>query len=151
MIAVNAKPTQKPPAKRSQVRRGRANLARLRRVTDREIRATSPPELANLPDDFWEAARIVEPAIKQPLSLRVDADVLDWFKTQGPQYQSRIKCADLLRPVELTNRSNPVSQIDGRVVAPSVCIHSTSRNRPTSVSRVVNAAHAASRISNSLA
>jgi uncharacterized protein (DUF4415 family) len=27
---------------------------------------------------------------KQPISLRVDADVLDWFKAQGPRYQSRI-------------------------------------------------------------
>lgn len=24
------------------------------------------------------------------ISLRVDADVLDWFKTQGPRYQSRL-------------------------------------------------------------
>jgi len=35
-------------------------------------------------------AQIVEPVAKQPISLRVDADVLDWFKAQGPRYQSRI-------------------------------------------------------------
>lgn len=59
-------------------------------MSDREIERTSPPELADLPDDFWADAQVVEPARKQPISLRVDADVLEWFKTQGPRYQSRI-------------------------------------------------------------
>ena len=90
MIAVNAKRTGKPPARSKQALRGRADIGRLRDISEREIHATSPPELANLPDDFWDAATIVEPAPKQPISLRVDADVLRWFKTQGPKYQSRI-------------------------------------------------------------
>ena len=90
MIAVSAKRTRKPPARSRQVLRGRADIGRLREVSEREIHATSPPELANLPDDFWDTATIVEPAPKQPISLRVDADVLQWFKTQGPRYQSRI-------------------------------------------------------------
>jgi uncharacterized protein (DUF4415 family) len=59
-------------------------------MSDSAIRATSPRELADLPDDFWAEASVVEPATKQPISLRVDADVLDWFRTQGPRYQSRI-------------------------------------------------------------
>lgn len=87
---MNAKRTKKPPAQRSGIRRGRANLARLRRVSEREIQATSPPELADLPEAFWDEAKIVEPTPKQPISLRVDVDVLDWFKTQGPRYQSRM-------------------------------------------------------------
>lgn len=70
--------------------RGRADLTRLRRMSEREIQATSPSELADLPEDFWEDATVVEPTTKQPISLRVDADVLQWFKTQGPRYQSRI-------------------------------------------------------------
>jgi uncharacterized protein (DUF4415 family) len=59
-------------------------------MSEREIQATSPPDLADLPDDFWSEATVVEPALKQPISLRVDADVLEWFKSQGPRYQSRI-------------------------------------------------------------
>ena len=42
---------------------------------------------------FWRGlatAVVVEPGTKQPISLRVDVDVLDWFKAQGPRYQSRI-------------------------------------------------------------
>lgn len=59
-------------------------------MTEREIKATSPSELADLPDDFWDDATVVEPVAKRPISLRVDSDVLEWFKTQGPRYQSRI-------------------------------------------------------------
>ena len=70
--------------------RGRVDLVRLRRTSEREIQATSPRELADLPDDFWDQATVVEPIAKQPISLRVDSDVLAWFKTQGPRYQSRI-------------------------------------------------------------
>jgi uncharacterized protein (DUF4415 family) len=33
---------------------------------------------------------VVAPPPKQPISLRVDTDVLEWFKTQGPRYQSRM-------------------------------------------------------------
>jgi uncharacterized protein (DUF4415 family) len=28
--------------------------------------------------------------IKEPISLRVDADVLTWFRLLGPRYQSRM-------------------------------------------------------------
>lgn len=70
--------------------RGRASLARLRRVSEATIHRTSPRELRGLPDDFWASAQVVQPVAKQPISLRVDTDVLEWFKAQGPRYQSRI-------------------------------------------------------------
>jgi uncharacterized protein (DUF4415 family) len=69
---------------------GRADLARLRRTTEREIERTSPPELADLPPDFWAEAVIVHPVRKRPISLHVDEDVLRWFEQQGPRYQSRM-------------------------------------------------------------
>jgi len=87
---VNAKRTRKPRARRETVRRGRANLARLRRMSEREIQESSPRELAALPADFWDEAIVVEPVGKQPISFRVDVDVLEWFKRQGPKYQSRM-------------------------------------------------------------
>lgn len=61
----------------------------MRQATERDIRRTSPPELADLPADFFASA-VVVPARKQPISLRVDEDVLEWFKSQGPRYQSRM-------------------------------------------------------------
>ena len=75
--------------------RGRANFARLRAQTEAEIMATSPPELADLPDDFWDEAVMVYPEPKEPISIRVDREVLSWFRDQGPGYQTRMN--DVLR------------------------------------------------------
>jgi uncharacterized protein (DUF4415 family) len=33
---------------------------------------------------------LVEPVRKQAVSLRIDEDVLDWFRQSGPRYQSRM-------------------------------------------------------------
>jgi uncharacterized protein (DUF4415 family) len=70
--------------------RGRAKLARLRRVSDAEIARTSPSDLAGLPHDFWTEAVVVQAVAKRAISLRVDEDVLAWFKSAGPRYQSRM-------------------------------------------------------------
>ncbi|MFN2427899.1 MAG: BrnA antitoxin family protein [Candidatus Binatia bacterium] len=59
-------------------------------MSERTVQRTSPPELANLPASFWDDAVLVTPVAKQPISLRVDVDILAWFKKQGPGYQSRI-------------------------------------------------------------
>ncbi len=48
------------------------------------------PELVGLPDDFWEAGVVVSAAFKEPISIRLDADILTWFRAAGPRYQSRI-------------------------------------------------------------
>jgi len=87
---MSAKRTEKRSRVAETPLRGRADLARLRRQTEGEIAATSPPELANLPADFWASARLVQPLGKQAISLRVDTDVLAWFRKQGPRYQSRM-------------------------------------------------------------
>ena len=41
-------------------------------------------------EDFWKNAKVVMPRSKKAISLRVDADVLDWFKAQGPGHLSRM-------------------------------------------------------------
>lgn len=79
--------TGSPPSRPT---RGRADFARMRAMTERDIQRTSPPELADLPPDFWDNAKVVLPVRKRAISLRVDRDVLEWFKGQGPRYQSRM-------------------------------------------------------------
>jgi uncharacterized protein (DUF4415 family) len=74
----------RPPSK------GRADFARLRRMSDAEIERTAPPELPLFSADFWEQATIQVPTRKTAISLRVDEDVLDWFKSGGPRYQTRM-------------------------------------------------------------
>src|SRR5665647_3614716 len=80
----------KPPSRKTTPTRGRADLARLRRMTDREIARTSPPELRNLPDDFWQDARVVTPVAKQAISIRLDSDIVAWFRATGARYQTRM-------------------------------------------------------------
>lgn len=70
--------------------KGKADLSRLRRITDVEIEATSPPELRNLPESFWQGARVVTPVTKEAISIRLDSDVVAFFRESGPRYQSRI-------------------------------------------------------------
>ena len=59
-------------------------------MTEAQIARTSPPELADLPEDFWDDAEVVVPEAKQAISLRVDREVLEWFRRTGPRYQTRI-------------------------------------------------------------
>jgi len=59
-------------------------------MTDAEISRSAPQELPELPSDFWDSAVPVIPAAKVPISLRVDSDVLEWFREEGPKYQSRM-------------------------------------------------------------
>ena len=59
-------------------------------MSDKAVRDSSPQELSGLPSDFWDSAELVEPVRKQAVSLRIDEDVLDWFRQGGPRYQSRM-------------------------------------------------------------
>ena len=90
---MNEKHSSKLPKRKAKVSRpsrGRANLRLLARVTDAEIRRSAPEELPELPSDFWDNAVPIVPAGKVPISLRVDSDVLEWFRDDGPKYQSRM-------------------------------------------------------------
>ncbi len=80
----------KRQSKQEKPSRGRADLKRVRRMSDSEVRDSSAPELSGLPHGFWDTAMLVEPVRKQAISLRVDEDVLTWFKECGPRYQSRM-------------------------------------------------------------
>lgn len=56
-------------------------------MKDTDIDYSDIPEL---PDDFAESAEWFMPTPKTLLSLRLDADVIEWFKAQGGGYQSRM-------------------------------------------------------------
>ncbi len=66
---MSARSTKTASQRHRRSRRGRADLGRLRSMTKREIQATSPLELSDLPADFWAIASVVEPVSKQPISL----------------------------------------------------------------------------------
>lgn len=87
---MSGRSTRKRSSSHEPARKGRADLRRLRAAGEEEIVKTSPPELAELPKEFWRSATLVRPVPKQAISLRVDQDVLAWFRRQGPRYQSRM-------------------------------------------------------------
>ena len=67
----------------------RAKLRALAARPDSEIDFSDIPELT---DEQWKKAergRFYRP-VKRQITARVDADVLEWLKSQGKGYQSRI-------------------------------------------------------------
>lgn len=75
-------------------------LSALGELPDEKIDTSDIPELS--PEDWKNAVRgkWYRP-VKQPVALRLDADVLAWLKKKGPGYQSRIN--DILRQQMLTD------------------------------------------------
>jgi uncharacterized protein (DUF4415 family) len=68
-------------------RRVKAEIAKLAALPDRDINFDDIPEIRD-----WSGAvrgRFFRP-VKQSISLRVDRDVLAWFKSLGSGYQSRM-------------------------------------------------------------
>lgn len=47
-------------------------------------------DIEELGPEFWQQAKVVFPAAKKAVTIRIDGDVLDWFKNGGKGYQSRM-------------------------------------------------------------
>ena len=64
---------------------------RLRSQSDGRIRRAMERDPDAKPTDaeFWKTARVVMPAAKQTVTIRLDADLLDWLRREKG-YQSRI-------------------------------------------------------------
>jgi uncharacterized protein (DUF4415 family) len=54
-------------------------------IADDDINFSDIPELDN---DFFKNAKIVLPKPKIPITLRVESDVLEWYKSKGDKYQT---------------------------------------------------------------
>lgn len=72
----------------------RTDWQRVTTLTEEEIDAAARGDADALPldDAFWADARVVLPQRipKKHQGMRLDAEVLDWFKAQGPGWQTRI-------------------------------------------------------------
>jgi uncharacterized protein (DUF4415 family) len=61
--------------------KGKTDLARLNVAPDEE----------GVDDEFdWEAVEVIRPEPKAAISLRIDPDILEFFKKDGKGYQTRI-------------------------------------------------------------
>ena len=72
--------------------KGKTDWARFSAISDAELEASiaNDPDWADLRDIDWSDAVVVMPAKKKAISIRVDEDVLDFFKKDGDGYQRRI-------------------------------------------------------------
>jgi uncharacterized protein (DUF4415 family) len=65
----------------------KARLSAVGAMSDDHINYTDAP---CLPDALWLKASMHLPQTKQQITLRIDAEVLDFFKHTGKRYQSRM-------------------------------------------------------------
>ena len=70
----------------------KASLKDLREMYTRaEAKAPrSDAPVFDMPEGFWDAATPQMPKSKTPVSLRVDPDILDYFKGQGDGHLTRM-------------------------------------------------------------
>ncbi|MCC8969668.1 BrnA antitoxin family protein [Bradyrhizobium brasilense] len=73
-------------------RSGKSDWARIDALTDAEIETTmeNDTDWQDFKDIDWSDAVLVVPPKKKAISIRVDEDVLDFFKSEGEGYQRRI-------------------------------------------------------------
>ena len=89
--------------RRATSNKSQTDWKRVDAVPDHKIDFSGAPELT--PEMFARALvrRGLKPVMpKRQLTIRIDSDVLDWYRRQGPGYQTRINA--LLRAYMLEHR-----------------------------------------------
>ena len=71
-------------------RKGKTDWAKVKALPDSAIAPEDADAAPILDEEWFRTAELVMPQPKAAISIRLDRDVLDWFKGQGPGYQSRI-------------------------------------------------------------
>lgn len=77
---------------RRSAKEDRTDWRAVRAKSDAQIRAgvASDPDTFIPTPEMWKRARVVMPERKTPVLLRLDADILEWFRRGGRGYQTRI-------------------------------------------------------------
>jgi uncharacterized protein (DUF4415 family) len=71
------------------VRRSLSEIGSLREHGLDKTRADAP-EAESLGEEFWKSARVVVPPGKTSVHLRLDSDVVEWFKSRGKGHLTRM-------------------------------------------------------------
>jgi uncharacterized protein (DUF4415 family) len=80
----------------------RQRLKDIEAIRDEDIDYSDIPETDAA---FWADAALRMPQTKKGIYLRLDQDVLDWLKAQGPGYQTRINA--ILRAYMKAHQPSP--------------------------------------------
>ena len=74
-------------------RKARTDWALVDAMSDMQIKraVASDPDAAPIASADWmRNARLLEPRSKTAVSIRLDEDIIEWFKRHGSGYQTRI-------------------------------------------------------------
>jgi len=76
---------------KASAKRGATGWNRLRSASGKAIRSglDADPDVRPTDINFWKGAKVVLPRTKQTVTIRLDADLLAWFRRQKG-YQTRI-------------------------------------------------------------
>ena len=92
-------------------KRGLTDWARVDSMSEDELeRAIAEDPEAQARGLDWTRARLVLPRRKESIHLRIDPDVLDWFRAQGKGYQTQINA--VLRTYVEAHRDQPQTPMD---------------------------------------
>jgi uncharacterized protein (DUF4415 family) len=77
---------------RDKVSQAKTDWERLRRMTDDEVEraALADPDAPPTDFDFWRDAALVTPGERERVTLRLDREVVAFFRHRGPGYQRRM-------------------------------------------------------------
>jgi uncharacterized protein (DUF4415 family) len=87
---------------------GGTDWDRLRRMSASDVRTLieSDPDAHATDEEFWKSAKVVWPRRKETVTMRLDSDLLEWFRQQRG-YQTRINA--ILRAYMKAHGSPPQS------------------------------------------
>ena len=68
-------------------KRSKTDWHKIRALSDTDIDTSDIPPLD---PDFFKSAVLRMPMAKSSITVRLDSDVLEWFRKQGGGYQTRI-------------------------------------------------------------
>lgn len=66
------------------------SAGRLKALQSRQDADIDYSDIPELDDAFFETAALVTPSSKTQITVRLDDDVLEWFRGQGKGYQTRM-------------------------------------------------------------
>ncbi|GAA0569666.1 BrnA antitoxin family protein [Craurococcus roseus] len=70
----------------------RTDLTRLKAMSEAELERSiaADPDWRDVPRDWYRGAEAVTPRAKVPVSIRLDADLVEFFRGQGRGWQTRV-------------------------------------------------------------
>lgn len=85
----------------------RVTIEEVMKMKDRTRKDTPPGP--PLPNDFWKHAKVAYPeSPKEAVKIRYDRDMLEWCKTQGRGYQTRMNA--VLRSYYEAHKDEPAAK-----------------------------------------